>query len=1412
MALTMVPMALAVEDGDLANGSLQTVACTKTEDCAAAIHDPGCPKATSAGTEKGPLPCTKTEGCTLADGYEGECKVPSSTPVCAHLEGCTEDVHAEGCPLYTAPDGGGTTSPTAAGLLQVRINALPDVTALEAVGEEKQELVYQEARAIEDAIAALSEDQRTGLVTTKLEAVVTWFAAKIALRNTGRTCTEPCTPLTNATTTCPVCNVSGHWGNGVYVYDTGVTMTEKQYVDATGKNETFTVANYHYLTSCQGLKDTVYVNSTGYTVYTTTASSADAVIGTGDGTMDHPYQNLQTALYNVKPGGTIIILGNQVESVAPAKHPYPYDIRDDVLELDRPVTIKAATPGVVYEGKVQFQNFPGAVDGSWTGTKNAGGGWDTFCTNNTISGTVAFDGINFTNAGSDIISNYNIGTDLENCELVLTNCLFSNMQSGSAIRISRNIKNVSIQHTDFTVTRTLGEGYQKAYLVWTDSTQALTISDCTFNGNGIYRAAVHVGNGHLSGTTASIAGNTFTGFERCIQLALVNSKTNTTIITGNTFENIQLSTTQDNTTNAYEYGAIFIHESHQKNGSSDSSITLTGNRLTGTSNRWFYTESTFPIEYFNITMDGQKLGNMDFHKHLAQGAVTYYPKFPVLAPVTNGSGCGGYILKAVGEAFSGASDGDTLTLLRDVTLSGRDTPESATAAVTVDKNLNLVLPPEITLEAPGSSNSVTVNADNVLTLPGWYEAGATGNDGESGGAIVIGDAASLAVNGTLYNGGNIVLNGADAANLSGKITLRPGGEVYSKLDRDNQILNWIKYTDRLYSTSGVTGGYNPKYVYYGPSITPVDVTVYMGGESYAGVVDNNGIISANSSGLPTPGFRITLPDTMSGADITTLTFVGNGGRAWKAVSYDGVSTTIFKLVPTGTNTDPVRVQFKVGNQFVVSDKFDVGHYVNQTLAMSIYPGDPGDPVTSVSVTYNGHTYDVDFSGAATLTVRGTTSQVQTPAVTTPESLVTKADQPAVTAPSGTQYKINGKDVYANADGVSLLFDEIIETGTGSTERTRALTARADQYLGPAGGFIARNYEFKYLDLVDESNGNVWVAAVDAQGRGQNVTVYWPLPEGTSRYTGLTLLHFEGLHREASNGTISPSDIAACQVSNVAITDVTDTHVVFNIGSGGFSPFVLVWESSSWQPPITPPVTPPVTPEEPDEPDQGPDGLNTRDHYAYIVGYPDGTVRPEGSITRAEVATIFFRLLTDEARSANWSQVSGYTDVTAASWYNNAISTLSRMGILEGYDDDTFRPNGTITRAEFVTIATRFFRYSAKYTGGFSDVPSGAWYADYIQAGVDLGLIGGYPDGTFVPDGAITRAEACTIVNRTLGRAPDKDHLLPESEMLLWPDNLPGDWYYAQLQEATNSHDYTWLGSIEQWTEKLPERDWEALEN
>ena len=158
-----------------------------------------------------------------------------------------------------------------------------------------------------------------------------------------------------------------------------------------------------------------------------------------------------------------------------------------------------------------------------------------------------------------------------------------------------------------------------------------------------------------------------------------------------------------------------------------------------------------------------------------------------------------------------------------------------------------------------------------------------------------------------------------------------------------------------------------------------------------------------------------------------------------------------------------------------------------------------------------------------------------------------------------------------------------------------------------------------------------------------------------------------------------------------------------------------------------------------------------------------------------------------------------------------------MEILSGDPDGSFRPNDSITRAEFTKIAVSFFDEAGSYVDGtYADVPANAWYADFIDAAVDLGLIEGYPDGTIHPETSITRAEACTIVNRTLGRVPDKDHLLPTSEMRVWPDNADtGAWYYAQMQEATNSHDYEWTGAednqIENWTEKLEDRDWEALE-
>ena len=245
------------------------------------------------------------------------------------------------------------------------------------------------------------------------------------------------------------------------------------------------------------------------------------------------------------------------------------------------------------------------------------------------------------------------------------------------------------------------------------------------------------------------------------------------------------------------------------------------------------------------------------------------------------------------------------------------------------------------------------------------------------------------------------------------------------------------------------------------------------------------------------------------------------------------------------------------------------------------------------------------------------------------------------------------------------------------------------------------------------------------------------------------------------------------------------------------------------------------------PDDVPTGLDLKNHYGYIIGYPvdyytgkpttDQTkkpVRPEGKITRAEVATIYFRMLTDESRTKFWSQSNSYSDVKTGDWFNNAVSTLSNAGIIAGYEDGSFRPNGYITRAEFATIAARFFDVTYNGKDLFPDI-SGHWAKDYINQAANKGFVNGYEDGTFKPDRNITRAEAVTLVNRTLDRHPDKNHFT--KDMLVWPDNMDQTkWYYADMQEATNSHTYQMKENsdktkYENWTKTLPIRNWEALE-
>ena len=229
-----------------------------------------------------------------------------------------------------------------------------------------------------------------------------------------------------------------------------------------------------------------------------------------------------------------------------------------------------------------------------------------------------------------------------------------------------------------------------------------------------------------------------------------------------------------------------------------------------------------------------------------------------------------------------------------------------------------------------------------------------------------------------------------------------------------------------------------------------------------------------------------------------------------------------------------------------------------------------------------------------------------------------------------------------------------------------------------------------------------------------------------------------------------------------------------------------------------------TQEKPDE--TPPTTLNDTDHYAYIVGYEDGTIRPNGHITRAEAATVFFRLLTDEARDKYWSQTNNYSDCNADLWCNKAIATLSRMGILSGYEDGSFRPNATVTRAEFAAMAARFDTEAKPVDTPFTDL-TGCWAADEIAKAYGKGWVNGYGDNTFRPNGPITRAEAVTLINRVLRRLPETDKdLLPDERT--WPDNPETFWGYLALQEASNSHLYDRKSNgYETQTKLLPPRDW-----
>lgn len=578
------------------------------------------------------------------------------------------------------------------------------------------------------------------------------------------------------------------------------------------------------------------------------------------------------------------------------------------------------------------------------------------------------------------------------------------------------------------------------------------------------------------------------------------------------------------------------------------------------------------------------------------------------------------------------------------------------------------------------------------------------------------------------------------------------------------------------------------------TLKPVNLTAYMGGDGgYDQVVIPGDNEHLGSASLPHPLFQLIGKDGKPMENVSGI--FTDGDKTWTLVK-DG---TCYYHFQEGEGQPPVRVTYTndTTNETTLSDDFSletVGDVFN-TYTVALYTGDVD--MSQVTASLNNTNYAVAL-GTGTLTVRAVedpdpTSDIQSAVPTEP---VASGNAVAVAPKGGTTYTLNNTGVPLPVDGSkpSLLFDSIIEDSENSTARTDALKAQVDEKLGAVGSNTTRHYEVKYLDLVDANNGNAWITS------SEGTDIYWGYPEGTNKDTKFHVLHFEDLHRDGNHSGFEISDIESAKVTELTAEadqlENTENGIKFHVDAGGFSPFALVWEESTTPDPgPDPDPTPTPDPEEPE--------LERGDHYAYIFGYEDDTIRPDNDITRAEVATIFYRLLTDASRDEYRTTDNDFTDVSADAWYNETVSTLANAGVLAGYEDGSFRPNEPITRAEYAAIATRFDDLAAG-TSSFTDI-SGHWAEAAINAAYSAGWVGGYEDGTFRPDQNITRAEAMALINRVLERAVDSDGML--DDMQRWVDCHPDAWYYADVQEATNSHDYEREEGekYETWTELLPNK-------
>lgn len=873
-------------------------------------------------------------------------------------------------------------------------------------------------------------------------------------------------------------------------------------------------------------------------------------------------------------------------------------------------------------------------------------------------------------------------------------------------------------------------------------------------------------------------------------------------------------------------------------------------------------------------------------------------------------------------------------------------------AMTVDKELTQVNGTAVT-----SGETVLVQKDDVLTYTITVE-----NTGDQ-------DLSNVEVTDELWTADTALT----VSGVEGSVTPTGGCYTIASLAEDDTVTITYTYTvtaadataGTVVNSAQVTDDKAPEdedktttTVIGDIVVTPADITVYTGGDGYTGAVNGTTGLG-ETSGLPEPGFYVDLPAALDAAlkeaaqksgsydgsgplDLSghlVLTAKDSSGttRTWTLEKYDrdnAIPVTIndqqryiYRLVHE-EGQPAVRMQFKDGDQVISSDDFTIKlNTLYEEYEMSIYAGSMDTATVEAQITFDStaaYTYTASAESGM-LTVRGvvnngeSTTQIATEIPSTGNQIIAVAQE-------GTSYLVNGSNQAVNdSTGVELLVDSVVETG--KTELKDYVLENLDtveSLQGLTGVDSNSVFKFQYLDLVDASNGNVWIKP------SQAMTIYWPYPEDADTSGTFYVIHFDGLDRNYTNleNALASNPPEVLEATKVA------GGITFTVSS--FSPFALVYNSDTvtlsynanggsgtapadqtvnkgtsvtvasnpftnsgytfagwntkadgtgtyyaenativlnsdvtlyaqWDDagggtvieryytlhyesnggtkyederyPEGHPVTLDKVPlregytftgwyadEALTEPINRivmnsdktvyagwrkttvPDGLNGDDHFAYVIGYDDGTVKPMANIARSEVAAIFFRLLDPEIREEYLTDANPFTDVNPDDWYSKAVSTLYQLDIFKGRTATTFAPDAPITRAEFAAICARFDTGVYDGQATFNDI-AGHWAEKEIKRAASLGWIMGAPDGNFYPNQLITRAEAMTMINRVLNRIPeDESDLL--NGMNVWPDNPTSAWYYLAVQEATNTHDYVTKGEIyETWTKLLEDPDW-----